>query len=1709
MERFKYDNNSGLYIHSHKPPVDYVDGSEDYLLEIFKGQEKIKSCSPELIKFIRDWPSRYHLSFRRINLLESVKEIFDGITSVLEIGSGCGALTRWLGENFSAVDTIEGSRLRAVITRERTRDLKNVNVFNGDISEISFNPDKYELITVVGVMEYIPYYSKSEDPKKPCIKFLKGLSNSLVDEGVLLLAIENKFGAKYFTGCAEEHTGRLFEGLSGYPDKTPVTFSRGELESILAHSGFKNIQFYHLFPDYKLLETILIESKEVLSLYPYNWVKMPSQEYAGSRLFMMHEPLFLKNITESGLLWQFSNSFLVLASKSKDREVRTEWLIKKFFNSEKHSNMFHHTVTLIRNTTDNYIIKREPLYSSSIRVELENVTFNLSERDNFVQGEILLYDAYKCLSADDTLGEISQLAKKLDASLLKYFSINEKDEEGYHLVDGGAIDYTFWNLIKGPDNSLHYMDRKWRFRDKIPADFVLFRSLYYLYAIYAPFIKEKDSRSFIVGIINTIYPKYTGERLKENLKLEESFQSEVSNNPENFNALELPPPAYSITDWIKSIKDKDELILTQNSQIQEVSSWAKSLDHKIQERDTLILSQNSKIEEVSSWAKSLDREITEKDIIITNLNHQATEKDSVINNLNHQVTEKDSVINNLNHQVTERNNTLNQIYSSDLWKIATKFKTIAKKTWLPYYAIKALLIVKRYGFKEFIRRINRKIGTFINDTLKSRNIEWPAVQGSQITKDKLLETVTDNISKSNDIELSIAQDSQINENKSYDYKELLKKLKLTPSNAASYDIIFFSIINWAFRYQRPQHIAVGFAETGHRVFYISIDLKNQTQYGIQALSENIYEITLPFVNDSAIYNTDLNEGIKTSNKAIGSLIRDYGIKDAVAFVQYPLWAPLVKDLKDRYGTKVIFDYLDEFSGFSNVNADYVNKFDSMMVDLSDICICTSQNILEKIKTKTNRVQLIPNATEFEYFNELPINDLLKDIDKPIIGYYGAIAEWFDTDTVEFVAKSRPDWNIVLIGHTFFSDVERLKKYNNIHLLGEKPYKELTKYLYWFDVCLIPFKLCDLILSTNPVKFYEYISSGKPVVSSNLPELQQYKGIMYFANNKEEFLEKIGLALKEDDEKVKKTRIEIAQCNDWNHRVNEIKRSIVNLSPKVSIIIVTHNNKEYTKLCINSITEKTAYPNYEIIVVDNASSDGTKDYLEELGDGQKIKAIINDNNLGFAKANNIGIRNAGGEYIILLNNDTVVTRGWVSGVIRHLKDPLVGMVGPVTNNIGNEARINVEYTDIDHMDSFAEKYTGAHFGESFEIKNLAMFCGAFKKDIVEDVGLLDEQFEVGMFEDDDYALRIKNAGYKLLCAEDVFIHHFGNVSFNKLEEQKRVIIFEKNREKYEKKWGVEWEAHKYRDGVSGIPPTITHNFIPKTMKEQGNAVLEEGKNLFPTAHFYFPPGHFYSPIPSMDEVRLNEEKIFNVARQISGIDLFERDQLELIKQFVPYYDQLIFTPVKTAGIRYHYDNPNYSYTDAIFLHCMIRHLNPKKIIEIGSGYSSCVMLDTNEFYLDNKISCTFIEPYPELLLSLLKEDDHDRSEIIQSKPQDIEIEKFSSLSEGDILFIDSTHVSKVGSDVNYIFFEILPFLKKGVYIHFHDIFYPFEYPKKLIYKGLAWNEDYILRAFLEYNNSYKVVLFSDFIATFYRDILEQYMPLCLKNTGCNIWLRKVS
>lgn len=272
--------------------------------------------------------------------------------------------------------------------------------------------------------------------------------------------------------------------------------------------------------------------------------------------------------------------------------------------------------------------------------------------------------------------------------------------------------------------------------------------------------------------------------------------------------------------------------------------------------------------------------------------------------------------------------------------------------------------------------------------------------------------------------------------------------------------------------------------------------------------------------------------------------------------------------------------------------------------------------------------------------------------------------------------------------------------------------------------------------------------------------------------------------------------------------------------------------------------------------------------------------------------------------------------------------------------------------------------------------------------------------------------------------------------------------------------------------------------------------------------WVPPGHVLSPIHSADEVRSCEKQLYAIPRTMPGINLNELGQLQFFDELRQYYPEQPFPAAKTAERRYWFENPAYSYSDAILLYCMIRHLRPNQIVEVGSGYSSAAMLDTNELFFDNSISCTFIDPKPQLVRSLLRDGDLERIRIVEKEVQDVEVELFAGLSENDILFVDSSHVSKVGSDVNHLFFNVLPRLQSGVFIHFHDIFYPFEYPLDWVYEGRAWNEAYVLRAFLQYNQQFEVQLFNTFIDWFHKEKYFSDMPLVQKNTGGSIWLKKL-
>jgi len=618
------------------------------------------------------------------------------------------------------------------------------------------------------------------------------------------------------------------------------------------------------------------------------------------------------------------------------------------------------------------------------------------------------------------------------------------------------------------------------------------------------------------------------------------------------------------------------------------------------------------------------------------------------------------------------------------------------------------------------------------------------------------------------------------------------------------DVICFSIIDWSFRYQRPQQIMSQFSAQGHRVFYISLShfhaATSRSKVSVRGIKENIYEISLTAQRRFDIY-AEVIEG-KDAELMLSSLDElrlAYQIEEAIGYVMISSWTNVALEAQKRWGWRIIYDCVDEWEDFPLIKRPLLER-ERHLVQECDLLIVTAQRLYKKWEKYNRPMVIARNAVDYQFFAErcLP-NEILTKIRHPVIGYYGAIADWFDTELITYIATQRPDYTFVLIGGVFNIDVSTLKILPNIRLLGQQPYETMPKYLYHFDVCIIPFKINPITRATDPVKLYEYLSAGKPVVSVALPELEPYKEFLYIAKDRNDFLTMLDRAVTENNHDLITRRKAFAQQHTWEDRYRRIEAGLRNVIPRASIIVVTYNNLAFTKLCLESIIQNTEYPNYEVIVVDNNSTDDTQAYLQSISNQYtNFTVILNQQNNGFAKANNQGIARATGKYLILLNNDTIVPPGWLSRLIRHLDNPEIGLVGPVTNFAGNEAKIKVSYQTMGEMESFAKKYTWNHVGQFFDIPMLAMFCIGFRRDVLEKVGPLDEQFEVGMFEDDDYAQRVRLQGYRVVCAEDVFVHHFGQTTFGELIQTGEYDkIFEKNRRRFEAKWGIRWKQHQPR------------------------------------------------------------------------------------------------------------------------------------------------------------------------------------------------------------------------------------------------------------------------------------------------------------------------
>lgn len=254
----------------------------------------------------------------------------------------------------------------------------------------------------------------------------------------------------------------------------------------------------------------------------------------------------------------------------------------------------------------------------------------------------------------------------------------------------------------------------------------------------------------------------------------------------------------------------------------------------------------------------------------------------------------------------------------------------------------------------------------------------------------------------------------------------------------------------------------------------------------------------------------------------------------------------------------------------------------------------------------------------------------------------------------------------------------------------------------------------------------------------------------------------------------------------------------------------------------------------------------------------------------------------------------------------------------------------------------------------------------------------------------------------------------------------------------------------------------------------------------------PAGHFYSPIPAREDIdrALDQSRITD----LPGIEVDVEGQRRLLRELSNHYGEVVAGTID-GGRRFEWGNVWFTHADAVIMAMMLRSLRPRRIVEVGCGHSTALLLDELESGGHDGVDVTLIEPHPEALRSIVEESDLE-GRLLESLVQDVSLEIFTDLGRGDILAIDSSHIVKAGSDCYFLLTEVFPRLAPGVFIHLHDIFWPFEYPRIWLDKGRAFNEAYVLRALLQGSSWLRIRLFTDLMLTMEEDYLRQAMPRML-------------
>ncbi|MBX8512312.1 glycosyltransferase [Pseudomonas cichorii] len=1390
---YRQDKTTRVWARPDYQGLAYSDGdeSEERLAQIIRDAVDLSVLSGELSRHCTDWPSLYHLGRARGNILRPFSHLLSG--RVLEIGAGCGAISRYLGESGASVLSLEGSLRRATIAASRTRDLDNVTVVAERFDQ--FNPPHgFDVVTLIGVLEYASMFSQQSDA---ALNMLKRVKDLLEPDGVLLLAIENQLGLKYFAGAPEDHLNSPMYGIEGrYNDHDPETFGRKSLMALLEEAGFSRSQFLFPMPDYKLPNSIVTQrgfesgSFDAAALAWQNARKDP--QLPGAPLFNLERawPVIVSN----GLGMELANSFLVAASSSTSSVVPPDMLAGHYNVSRKPG---YCKQTLFIETDDGIEVRHEPLRAETVIDEEGAYRHVLSHVDRYRRGQALSQQFLNIASAPDwTLKDfgafISRYLKALETLLEEQghaASLNTLDER----LPGLFIDAVPHNILLDAENHPALIDIEWDVQEGVLLGHLLIRALLLLIASAMPFCpgvmpltrrqfiihslrhagleiplpelevfieKEAEFQAFVTGIradhfLNwepeqIINPRAEPAQSKVLAKL--YYSDEFGNFREDYALdIEVLPGHQQLQFSLKNLKTPPKR-LRLDPVDRHISFSVDNL--RILKAQTEIWSWDGDVASLPSVSGLMEIEKSGLSVLFVCLDDdpylelpidlsQLTDLRALVLRLDLVLYTDEVIARRINQN---RNWAIEQESS-----LRTAFEPLHEQ------------------MQTLALRINELEST-------TYLIQQNVCDGKQHTVQTVERLLKDHAHLTNGREAIIAdlENALLNQQIEKDTRIHTLNLRIRELEG-SYSRrlaapLRHSIIAARRLVQLSRHLPAlvrrggGFRKTANRAASVL------QEHGLPGLLARMRW----FLNDTGTGPERVEVEPTPDRHDYAAWIRQYDTLDDDDRQE------IARHIGTWESPPLISVIMPVFDPPLDLLREALDSIRNQLYPHWELCIADDassnpavQEFLKQAELQSPKIKVIFRSTnghisqasnsaldiaQGQFIALLDNDDLLpehalywvarKIIEHPDVGILYSDEDKIDLKGQRSAPYFKPDWNEFLF-----------RSQNMISHLGVYR-RDLVEQVGRFRVKFEGSQDYDLALRCSEKLSREQIVH----ISRVLYHWRIHAGSTAMANDEKPYAALAGV--KALDEHLHRTG-----RAGWTEllpiSMYRVHYRLPKQNPLVSLIIPTRNAGSLVKQCIDSIQNLTHYSPYEIIVVDNGSDDSESlAYFEHISEQPNITVLRDDDPFNYSALNNQAVRLARGELVGLINNDIeVISPEWLDEMVALALQPEVGAVGArlwfpddrlqhggVILGIGGIAN---------HSHKFLPRGEYGYFGRAVLIQEFSAVtaaCLVIRKSIFEQVNGLDETNLKVAFNDVDFCLRVREAGYVNLWTPFAELYH---------------------------------------------------------------------------------------------------------------------------------------------------------------------------------------------------------------------------------------------------------------------------------------------------------------------------------------------------------------